>query len=572
MLACQANNFQIVRVLCNQASIDIDAKDDLEYTALTITTILDESNIVRFLLERGANPNTRNTQSGCTPLMEAADRRCEAAFRELLPYSDLTCATDAYRTATWFIMNSNRDNQKAQFRDHVSRLYQRNSSDGFLDAVIQWFDEALGPLRLAEMFLEFDVNKLNINEVDIDGLTPLMVLAGKDDALRVRRLLELGADLKYQSSETGSSAFHEAAKLGSFRALRELLDFAQGDCILDAVNLDHMTPLSYATCNILGQKKQVICYHMVQMLLEEGADVNATTLKHRQTPLMFAAHQGWDKVVGLLLKYGANVSSQNTEYATPLSLAVQSGDIATVRRLLDAKASHHIKDKSGATPLILAAKHGHLDLVRLFFSKYHSSMKDKDRSGRTALSYAAGSNHLPIVQYLLRNRPDSEADMLDIRDRQDQTALVWACKAGNYTILHVLMENGATFRLKDRNKRMPFSHAAEMGWTPTIRLLLEKEKAEQMSEVVNWQDTSGRTALSWAAEEGHTDVVRQLLDSGADASLTDSKKQTPRIWALDKGHTKVVNLLDRHESQRSDGESDDASSDVFFDCELIPPT
>ena len=568
MLASGAENLQIVRILCNQSGIDIDAKDDLGLTALALAAMADNSSIVRLLLDKGADPNSKTAVSGRTPLMNALYEGCENAARELLPKSDLSCVDDAGRTATWYIMDMNKQERKAQFVDSLLQAFRTANEAEFLDTVQDRFDNILGASQIREMFLEFETDKLNINEVDINDHTPLMLLVRNDDAMRVRRLLELGANPKYQSLETGKSAFHIAAAYGSAWALGELLEFINGDHILDTGDLDHVTPLSLAAGKSLKGVKpmsQLLHYRMARMLLEHGADVNNTSLELRQTPLMYAALRGYDKLVGLLLGYGANVNAQDTWYSTPLLMAVQSGDITTVRRLLDAKASYRIKDKSGATPLIQAAICGHLELVRLFYRNYHAGLKDKDRFGRTALSHAAERDHLGIVQYLLQNRPDSDADMLDIRDRQDRTALVWACHEGHFTILRVLMDHGADFRVKDRNKRMPLSHAAEEGFNEIVRLLLEEEKPESRSEMLDWQDSAGRTALSYAAEEGHTEVVRRLLKWGANASLSDSKEQTPRTWALDKGHTKIVNMLDAHEEVLEE-ESDDAGSDVFHDC------
>jgi ankyrin repeat protein len=62
-------------------------------------------------------------------------------------------------------------------------------------------------------------------------------------------------------------------------------------------------------------------------------------------------------------------------------------------------------------------------------------------------------------------------------------------------------------------------------------------------KILEWKDDAGRTALSWAAEEGKLEVVRALLDWGADPLSCDKGKQTLRMFALDKGHTKVAKIL-----------------------------
>jgi len=52
------------------------------------------------------------------------------------------------------------------------------------------------------------------------------------------------------------------------------------------------------------------------------------------------------------------------------------------------------------------------------------------------------------------------------------------------------------------------------------------------------------TALSYACDRGHTDVVKVLLAHGADVNVKDSfYGATPISWAVSKGHTEIVKML-----------------------------
>lgn len=50
----------------------------------------------------------------------------------------------------------------------------------------------------------------------------------------------------------------------------------------------------------------------------------------------------------------------------------------------------------------------------------------------------------------------------------------------------------------------------------------------------------------WAADKGHADVAKLLLDRGADINAKDNKGQTALKQAKEKGHIDVVNLLRQH--------------------------
>jgi len=61
---------------------------------------------------------------------------------------------------------------------------------------------------------------------------------------------------------------------------------------------------------------------------------------------------------------------------------------------------------------------------------------------------------------------------------------------------------------------------------------------------VNAKFRYGQTALFKAAERGHAAVVKVLLDRGADVTVQDTfYKATAMTWAIDGDHTEVVKLL-----------------------------
>ncbi|MCH1932417.1 ankyrin repeat domain-containing protein, partial [Shewanella sp. A25] len=55
--------------------------------------------------------------------------------------------------------------------------------------------------------------------------------------------------------------------------------------------------------------------------------------------------------------------------------------------------------------------------------------------------------------------------------------------------------------------------------------------------------------LHLAAERGHHDVVKMLLESGADPSLQDNNGATPSHLAAAEGFIGIIELLSKRESQ-----------------------
>ena len=79
--------------------------------------------------------------------------------------------------------------------------------------------------------------------------------------------------------------------------------------------------------------------------------------------------------------------------------------------------------------------------------------------------------------------------------------------------------------------------AAENGHADVVKELLEK------GANVNLENKQGFTALILAAQEGHTGVVTELLTKGADVNKTNKRKMTALMLAAFEGHTGTVTKL-----------------------------
>ena len=63
---------------------------------------------------------------------------------------------------------------------------------------------------------------------------------------------------------------------------------------------------------------------------------------------------------------------------------------------------------------------------------------------------------------------------------------------------------------------------------------------------MNARDRDGLTPLIWAAIQGHEEVVRVLLEQGANLEARNNNGDTALMWASVMGHKEVVELLLDH--------------------------
>ena len=89
----------------------------------------------------------------------------------------------------------------------------------------------------------------------------------------------------------------------------------------------------------------------------------------------------------------------------------------------------------------------------------------------------------------------------------------------------------------------------------------ERARVEELlnsNSDINQQDEQGWTPLNWAAGRGDLDMVKLLLDRGADVSRVGQDQRTPYKISLAATHTDVARLL-KEKEHASNGTSADSS-------------
>jgi hypothetical protein len=129
------------------------------------------------------------------------------------------------------------------------------------------------------------------------------------------------------------------------------------------------SPLCLASALGLDNTVEKFLYQQNSTSLDLKDKVNSKDRDDR-TPLWWAAKNGYEAVVKLLLESKAEVDSKDSKFGrTPLLLAAKNGHEAVVKLLLESKAEVDSKDRLGRTPLSWAAENGHEAVVKLLSSR-----------------------------------------------------------------------------------------------------------------------------------------------------------------------------------------------------------
>lgn len=162
----------------------------------------------------------------------------------------------------------------------------------------------------------------------------------------------------------------------------------------------------------------------------------------------------------------------------------------------------------------------------------------RDTDGRTPAMAATAARQTEAVRALI----DAGADV-DIRDNHLDNPFLYAGAEGLLDILRVVNEAGADPALTNRYGGIALIPACERGHVEVVRYLLAESDVD-VDHVNNLGWTGLLEAIILAdGDAAHQEIVRLLLDAGADPELADRDGVTPLAHAGARGQAEIVALL-----------------------------
>ncbi|ALP53994.1 hypothetical protein Tel_13105 [Candidatus Tenderia electrophaga] len=363
------------------------------------------------------------------------------------------------------------------------------------------------------------------------------------------------------------------ARYGQTEAVTYLLD---GGMDVDAKDAYGNTALIAAASS--GQKQ------MALLLLARGADVDEANNKDI-TALMGAATKGDYQLAHQLIKQGAAVNARNNEGETALHMAVRYGHYDTAKVLLNGGANPNLRntvrpnfDNSGFTPLMYAATHGltrePVDWVSMaqLLLQNGADPNLTSNHGEAALNYARTTDDAKLIAVLKQAGAKDEQVYAGL---DADESLLKAARIGDVVKVKQLLGDGsADPNSANNNGILPLLAAAYEGRLETVEALvaggaeinflpaglsqfaLSKSHAPLRERDLMEAAARSDSALHAAVRQRHQDIVRFLLEHGAQVGLANRHGETPLLVAAAGGDVQVARLLLEHGADPNAREQD----------------
>lgn len=285
----------------------------------------------------------------------------------------------------------------------------------------------------------------------------------------------------------------------------------------------------------------------VESLLSKGAKVNEKEATHGKSPVYEAVHTQNTKILKLLIDAHADVNEKDDTGTSPLHLAISYGDDEIVKMLIQAGANVNAKNSLGETPLYEAMYSPIADVHKIKILKLlldaKANVNKRFPNRKTPLHVAVS---VLANEEILKMLIDAGANAtIDKKDAKGDAPLHSAVTLQNTEIAQQLLDAGADVNVKNKEGFVALRYAIDLHNFDMVKTLIYKG-----ADLDAHSSVYGLTALHFAVEENDVMVIEYLLWQGIDVDVKDSCERTPLHTAsiLNKGcsHLEVIRLLLDH--------------------------
>lgn len=188
-----------------------------------------------------------------------------------------------------------------------------------------------------------------------------------------------------------------------------------------------------------------------------------------------------------------------------LHKAVSDGASETIAILIDASVDINARDGNDRTPLMVAVYRNDIAAARALIEA-GADLNALDGQRYDAVTIASVLNGVGMLDLVLK----AGASAAQTTSPYDGTALIASAHLGHVAVVKALIAAKA-----------PLDHVNNLGWTALIEAIVLGDGGAN-----------------------HLNVVKQLVEAGADVNLADASGTTPLSLARRRGYSEIVSVLE----------------------------
>ncbi|MBR5213294.1 MAG: ankyrin repeat domain-containing protein [Akkermansia sp.] len=266
--------------------------------------------------------------------------------------------------------------------------------------------------------------------------------------------------------------------------------------------------------------------------------------EHRNTPLHLSAGAGQLQACALLASSYQAVLSTNDLGQTPLHLAAANGHTACAELLLQREADINLSDVDGYTPLLYALEKGHTECAAMLIK---AGATPYSRTGKGQTAFQLAEKH-PEIRTLLEEAVQTQTAQK--QQPTDKSTAVYLPTADLYSgepVAHAILSGDAAAveQLLREGQNPDHKYVDKL---PLIILAVQQNNADILKMLLdagadaNARATTGETALHVAIAEEKQACLEILLAHHVDVNLS-TNGITPLIKAITQGNTAIAEQL-----------------------------
>jgi len=191
---------------------------------------------------------------------------------------------------------------------------------------------------------------------------------------------------------------------------------------------------------------------------------------------------------------------------TELHVAAAANDAGRVKALLASGAKRDARDNAQRTPLLAATRANAVEAAAALIEA-GADVNAKDNIRDTPFLYAGAEGRLDILRLLLAT---GRVNLKDT-NRYGGNALIPACHHGHPETVRELLKT-----------EIAIDHINNLGWTALLETIILSD--------------GGST---------HQDILRQLIEAGANVNIADKDGVSPLAHARQRGYAEMIVMLEK---------------------------